>query len=100
MLKHEEMSDPTSCLNKAADDEIIFVVLEQDDAAPDTIRFWVNKRIELGKNKPSDRKMTSALELADLIEQRKAAVKRCSWCPQPDSPSPQHHPDGQAEHVP
>jgi len=29
-----------------------------------------------------------------------SSVKSCSWCPNPDSPDPECHPNGQAEHLP
>ena len=72
MLKRDEIADPTSCWNKAKDDDIVFILLQGDDASPETIRFWVNKRIELGKNKPGDRKMVTALQAADAIEAMQA----------------------------
>ena len=41
MKKTDELADPTSCLNKARDDERLFVLLARDPAAPVTIRAWV-----------------------------------------------------------
>jgi len=68
MIKRDELSDPTSCLNKARDDEWLFVVLDRDDAFPGTVRFWVGERIRLGLNKSGDDKMLDALRQADLVE--------------------------------
>lgn len=68
MFKHDEMSDPRSCWNKAGNGEFVFVLLERDDATPDTIRYWASKRIELGKNKPDDPQIVRALEEADIVE--------------------------------
>lgn len=68
MLKHKEAADPRSCWNKARPDELVFVLLERDVDAPDTIRDWVRRRIKRGKNKPDDAQMTEALECARLME--------------------------------
>ena len=42
MRKRDELSDPNSCLNKAADDEPVFVLRAHDASAPDAIRAWVD----------------------------------------------------------
>jgi hypothetical protein len=73
MMKCDEINDPDSCFNKARATEIIFVILERDAAAPATIRKWVSERIELGLNQPGDKKLTTALEVADRIERHHAA---------------------------
>ncbi len=49
MLKRDELADPTSCLNRARDDEMTFVLLGRDAAAPAAIRAWAEERIRLGK---------------------------------------------------
>lgn len=72
MLKCNELSDPNSCLNKADDGEMLFVLLERDFAAPETIREWVRKRVELGLNQLGDTKLVSALATADYIERKNA----------------------------
>lgn len=69
MIKSRELTDPTSCLSKAAKNERVFVLLERDITAPATIRFWVAERIRLGKNSPLDEQILEALECADLMEQ-------------------------------
>jgi hypothetical protein len=68
MHKHKELADPNSCLNRARDDERLFVLLERDAATASTIRFWAAKRIELGKNRPNDMKIIEALQMAHEIE--------------------------------
>ena len=72
MRKRDELTDPKSCMSRARDDEMTFVLLGRDDATPDTIRFWVSKRIELGKNKPGDAQLVEAEECAKAIEEGKA----------------------------
>lgn len=40
MQKNQELATPSSCLNKAADDEPIFVLRANDPIAPAVVRFW------------------------------------------------------------
>ncbi len=54
MLKRDELIDPASCMSRARDDEMTFVLLERDAAAPAAIRAWIDERIRLGKNAPDD----------------------------------------------
>jgi hypothetical protein len=68
MLKSKELSDPQSCLNKARPDERLFVLLARDSAAPETIRYWVQRRLWLGKNKREDPQIVEALDCARLME--------------------------------
>jgi hypothetical protein len=68
MLKSKELSDPNSCLNKAKPDERLFVLLARDPAAPEVIRYWIRRRLWIGKNKPNDPQILEALECARLME--------------------------------
>jgi hypothetical protein len=65
MKKLDELSDPNSCLNKARDDEQLFVLIGRDPAMSQTLRYWAHKRIQLGKNKQDDQQIQEALALAD-----------------------------------
>jgi hypothetical protein len=67
MLKRDELSDPNSCLNRAADDEMIFVLLGRDVATPHAIREWGLERVLRGKNHPDDSQIVEALECANKI---------------------------------
>lgn len=69
MKKAEELFNPSSCLNRADDNETLFVLLGRDKATPATIRFWVAERIRLGLNKASDRQIVQAEETALELEQ-------------------------------
>lgn len=60
MLKKQEKNNPTSCWNKADDDEPIFVLLARDPAAPAAIICWADERVRLGKNKPTDQEIIGA----------------------------------------
>lgn len=70
MRKRDELEIPTSCLNRAADDEMLFVLLGRDVAAPAAIRAWVAERIALGKNKANDAQILEALRCALAMERR------------------------------
>lgn len=69
MLKTDELKNPDSCLNRAKPDERLFVLLARDPAAPEVIRYWVRRRIWLGKNLSGDAQIVEALECAKLMEQ-------------------------------
>ena len=71
MRKCDELTDPESCLNKAEDDELLFVLLERDPAAPAAITKWAQERIRLGLNKPGDPKLLSAAKWIEDAQQRK-----------------------------
>lgn len=66
MLKKDEMSDPNSCLNKAAEDEPVFVLRAQDLTAPEVIREWVARASAYGMI--SKEKSDDALAVAALME--------------------------------
>ena len=69
MIKRDEIANPNSCLNRARDDEMLFVLLERDDASPATLRFWISERIKLGKNQPGDAQLVEAEEAARYMEE-------------------------------
>lgn len=60
MRKRDEISDPSSCLNRAYDSEWLFVLLGRDPAMPVAIRAWINERIRLGKNIADDEQIREA----------------------------------------
>lgn len=68
MRKAEELSNPNSCMNRAHESEMTFVLLGRDIAAPATIREWCRLRCWHGKNKPDDEQIREALACADLME--------------------------------
>jgi hypothetical protein len=65
MTKAEELANPDSCLNKAADDEPIFVLRGRDALAAEVVRFWAT--IAQDNNVPAG-KVLDALTLADQME--------------------------------
>lgn len=68
MIKCRELTDPKSCMSRAKEDEMTFVLLGRDPAAPDTIRFWVEQRVALNKNSYSDPQIQEALGCAAYME--------------------------------
>lgn len=68
MKKKDELAKPNSCFNKAKDNTLIFVLIEDDGDAPETIRDWCRRRVFRGKNKPDDPKIKEALDIAEEME--------------------------------
>jgi hypothetical protein len=74
MLKRDELANPNSCLNRAADDEPIFVLKATDELAPRVIREWASeysytKDINGHKMTTKQRaKYNEALLIADKME--------------------------------
>ena len=72
MIKREELSNPSSCMNRAHSDEMTFVLLARDPAAPAAIHAWIKQRIALGKNVPGDAQLAEAFDCAlRMDDQRK-----------------------------
>lgn len=68
MYKFEELSNPSSCMSRASESEMTFVLLARDSAAPFAIRAWVDERIRLGKNKACDKQIRESLACARIME--------------------------------
>lgn len=65
MLKRDEIANPNSCLNKAADDEPIFVIRAQDLSSGNLVRKWADAAETYGA---SAGKVAEARALADLMD--------------------------------
>lgn len=76
MRKKHELAKPESCLNKAKDEEMIFVLLARDKAAGATIRFWRYERIRLGLNEAHDSQMMEALTCAEIMDEQGPTIKK------------------------
>ena len=74
MRKSEELADPNSCMTKARDDEMTFVLLGRDPAAPAAIRSWVAERLNLHKNWPADPQITEAIDCAAIMERERVGL--------------------------
>lgn len=66
--KLEHLANPNSCMNKANDEEIVFVLLARDEAAPICIDVWCMERIRLGKNTMEDAQIVEAMECAKQMQ--------------------------------
>jgi hypothetical protein len=70
MKKIDELADPKSCLNTAADGDFVFVLKQKDPRMAATIRFWAAERVKHGDNEADDPKITTALLEARIVEMR------------------------------
>ncbi len=68
MRKKDELSKEHTCMQHAHPDEMTFVLLSRDAAAPAAIRAWVAERLRLGKNAEDDPQITEALACACTME--------------------------------
>lgn len=66
MRKRDELE--RGCMAKARDDEMTFVLLGRDHAAPAAIRAWIEERLRLRKNQPDDPQIVEAEECAKAME--------------------------------
>lgn len=76
MRKQDELTNPDSCLSRARDREMTFVLLGRDAAAPATIRAWIAERIRLGKNRPEDAQLVEAEQCARTMEAERGSESR------------------------
>lgn len=65
MLKRDELTNPRSCMSKAADDEPVFVLRAQDKHAPAMVRIWAGAALASGTPQA---KVNEALDLANAME--------------------------------
>jgi hypothetical protein len=68
MRKKDELSKEHTCMQHAHAEEMVFVLLSRDSAAPVAIRAWVAERLRLGKNAETDAQIVDALECARVME--------------------------------
>jgi hypothetical protein len=66
MKKRDELQ--FGCMAKAAEDEMTFVLLGRDRAAPVAIRAWIAERLRIGKNKIDDPQIAEAEQCAKAME--------------------------------
>ena len=68
MRKKDELSKDHTCMRHAHPNEMVFVLLSRDSAAPVAIRAWVAERLRLGKNVDTDEQIVEALACARTME--------------------------------
>ncbi len=77
MIKRDEVRRPDSCLNRAREDEIVFVLLGRDMTTPITILKWAMERIKISKSAVDSDEIKDAVRMADtLIEEHKQTLYR------------------------
>jgi hypothetical protein len=82
MRRIDEIVQPDSCINKARNNEMVFVLIGRDAAAPEAIRAWVKARIKLKKNTKDDYQIKEALACAEIMEKERngtSLVPSFSW---------------------
>ena len=87
MRKKDELDKKHTCMSHAHSEEMIFVLLSRDTAAPVAIRAWVAERLRLGKNIETDAQIMKALECAQTME-----TEGRKWVGHPE-----HYPFGMGE---
>lgn len=65
MIKHMELFDSGSCLNKASYDEPVFVLRAKDPIAPMAIRHWATMAIPAHESE----KIAMAFNIADEMDE-------------------------------
>ncbi len=68
MRKKDELTLEHTCMQHAHPEEMVFVLLGRDPAAPIAIRMWVSERVLRGKNVYSDTQIVEAMECAATME--------------------------------
>jgi len=74
MKKLDEFRTPQSCFNRAKPEEMLFVLLGRDVAAPAAIRAWIGERILRGKNQPDDPQIREAEACAETMERERRGI--------------------------
>lgn len=87
MRKQDELSRKDTCMAHAHPQEMTFVLLGRDPAAPMAIYHWCAERIALGKNKEGDEQIVEARACAD-----KMAEEGRKWVG-----AATHYPEGMGE---
>lgn len=67
MRKREELTNPASCMSRARDDEMTFVLLGRDSESAATVLGWIVRRILARKNKPTDPQIIEALQWVETV---------------------------------
>ncbi len=74
MKKMDELTDPSSCINKAANDEPVFVLRANDPLAAGVVDYWANQAE--GSNLHVVYKINTARELAQEMRRWRTDKKK------------------------
>lgn len=78
MKKRDELANPNSCINRAEDDEPVFVLRAHDPAAPEIVREWADayaSRKEDKQGEMTEQQRAKYREALDLAKQMEAWQK-------------------------
>ena len=64
-----------SCYANALPEERMFVLLSRDACSPETVRFWIKRRLETGKNQPTDAQIVEAEQCAKIMEEERDGIR-------------------------
>lgn len=76
MKAKHELADLGSCINRALPDEMTFVLLARDMAAPAAIRAWCAERIKLGLNSAFDEQIGEAQAIIYRMEKSRDEIRK------------------------
>lgn len=68
MRKKDELASQQSCMSRAHPNEMVFVLLGRDPAAPAAIRAWCDERVRVGKNAETDHQIVEARACAETMQ--------------------------------
>ena len=75
MRANLEKKRADSCINRALPDEMTFVLLGRDAAAPVAIRAWCDERVRSGKSKKTDPQIVEAELCADTMDREHFSIR-------------------------
>lgn len=78
MLKRDELASPFSCINKAADDEPVFVLRANDPVAAKVVRFWASEYVSRKRDMSTDGLLTHT-QITKAQEARGCANEMDAW---------------------
>lgn len=76
MRASQEITDQGSCMNRALPEEMTFVLLGRDPAAPAAIQAWIDERVRLGKNGAIDHQLIHAESCAQVMELERVEIRK------------------------
>jgi hypothetical protein len=85
MRKRDELL-AGSCFSRGGMNEMMFVLLGRDVAAPTAIRAWAKMRVRMKKNKRSDSQIQEALMCAAIMEQEALRTANANPAAEPNPP--------------
>lgn len=77
-IKRDELANPEGCLNKAADDEPIFVLRANDPVASHVVRYWAQCYVQHKQENNTDGILTHK-QLSKAQEARGLANQMDAW---------------------